>query len=415
MFHKAPLLISLLIYWTANVASGVEFRWPEEYSGMDTMPERVSRSIVEYCHFDESYPIDVIVDSQDLVAKLNRYLKTGIYQYLLINDDYRIEQKQVIAHDAILCGLHDWLVDTGFGLNRFYQQILNGTVIADDSGSSLSGNCSYVSIVSEMIDNFQACRQLPLLKKTTLFITDTDDEQDWPLLASLYRFDMHHLNLRINGARRSRGPLLSLGNNQQYMDFHDGLPDSFLSDINMEDYSGEADSLLQVYVMTKLQAENITLNFSQQPDGSSKALHLLWTGAVRFNGAKINCYGNNGTAVYWDGTYYPSKEKETLPFYLRNLAITAPDNATMTGMYLNNQRGNYYFYPIELSNITLSGGFESGFTFADDLPLAISSNCGTPSIDNHWQSTHPNASRCTGNPTRGMLLFDDHVACVPED
>lgn len=410
MFHKAPLLISLLIYWTANVASGVEFRWPEEYSGMDTTFERVSRSIVEYCHFDESYPIDVIVDSQDLVTKLKRKNTTNFYQYLLINDDYLIEEKLSIEQNASLCGLHDWLVDVGLGLSRSYLQIPNGTVIADDSGSSLSGNCSYASLVSQVVDDFQAgCSQYPAPQKTTLFITD--DEQSPYLLTSWRRFDLHHLNLRINGTRQSQAPLLSL--RCISFDMTVGCSDSsFLSDIKMEDYSGKADSLLRVLESARLQAENITLNFSQRPDSSSKALHLFWTGSVRFNGANINCYGDRGTAVHWDGTYAVNA---TLPFYLRNLTITVPDNATMTGLYLESKRGSSYFYPVELSDITLSGGLESGFVFAGDLPLAISSNCGTPNIDNHWQSTHPNASRCTGNPTRGMLLFDDHVACVPED
>ena len=402
MNRKALFLLSLLMMFINSAAFGIEYEVPE---GNDKIREVVtshSEAIADYCHFDRSKPVEVILDSQTLSSQLNRPWSpiSGTFQCLLINDYYEINTTISIYRIVKLCGLHDWLADLNSRLTRSIRQALNKTEGIAEFGSKSLKDCNIASIINNVAgEESERCPSYRRGKKTTLLFIYSGH---FLLVTGVRTIDLHHLNLRTKGSRQTRKPMLKLS---QFTRAH-------MSDVEMEDLSGVADSLLKMDDYSRLYAENTTFNFKQRPDGSSKALDLLLVNEIRLDSDTINCYGTTGTAIYWLGIfgYNPS-----LQFFLRNLQINVPrDDANMTGMYLLGKTGDFHFFPVELSNITLTGGLSTGFEFAGDFHLATTDDCGIANTNNHWQSTRQDAQRCVGSPARGVLLFADHVACVPE-
>ena len=404
MNRKALFLLSLLMMFINSAAFGIEYEVPEGNAAIKNLVTEFSEAIASYCYFfDLSEPVEVILDSQTLSSQLNRPLDLRPpihYQYLLINDYYEIDTNIYIRHYATLCGLHDWIGDLNIRLTRNIRQALNEADGIAKSGSGSFNNCNIASIINNVVgEQSEQCQSYGRGKKTTLWFSDSG--QDKPLLEIDPVLVLRHLKLRTKGTRRTREPILKVP----------ACTIAFMSDVEMEDLGGVADSLLKVDDGSRLYAKNTTFNFRQRPDGSSKALCLYCTSTIRLDSDTINCYGSTGTVIYWDGIFGSYKS----PSFLRNLQINVPrDDANMTGMYLLGKTGDFHFFPVELSNITLTGGLSTGFEFAGDFHLATTDDCGIANTNNHWQSTRQDAQRCVGSPARGVLLFADHVACVPE-
>lgn len=402
---KYYFLFGLLSCLLLNKSYGIEYKVPPGHPLIEDTVQSFAESIASHCNFNRSKPVEVILDSDDLISKLKRDNLKKTYQYLLTRKAYFISEKLSISHHATLCGLHDWMIDSAFTLIQPFSQAYN-TTLADNTGAfnSTEVECSQSQILGQAFEDLaDDCETFLPGEKTTIYISDT--EQDRPSIVSFGDTKLRHLKLQMTGIRKSAYPILALGCTSRLT----GCPSYFsrrtkstFYNVDLEDLSGKAAHLLKVDERSTFKAVNSTFNFKHR-ENSSYTLYFYWTSAIRLDGIHINNSGNSGIAIYWDGIYDPGG---SLPFYLKNISIQAPEDSAFTGLYLHTDRGENYVRPVEISNIHLRGGFKTGFRFRNHFSLSPDGNTGSK-----WESTHPQSQRCKGSPRNEILTFEDGVTC----